>query len=70
MSDPERLDAIEEALMRLQTEIEQLDTAVRAQTQAHDELAARIDRLERRISRLEPDEDPGDEPAPDDGNHG
>jgi prefoldin subunit 5 len=57
MSDPERLDAIEEALMRLQTEIEQLDAAVRAQTEAHDELTTRIDRLERRLTRLEPDDE-------------
>ena len=46
MSDSERLDAIEEALMRLQTEIEQLDAAVRAQTQRHDELTARVERLD------------------------
>lgn len=57
MSDSERLDAIEEALMRLQTEIEQLDAAVRTQTERHDQLAARIDRLEGRLAHLEPDDE-------------
>lgn len=57
MSDDERFDSIEETLMRLQSELEQLDDAVRAQTRTHDALAQRVDQLERRLARLEPDED-------------
>ncbi len=60
MSDDARLDAIEEALMRLQGELEQLDGAVQAQTRAHDALAHRVEQLERRLTRLEPDEDEAD----------
>lgn len=62
MSDDDRFDAIEETLMRLQGELEQLDEAVRAQARAHDALTRRVEQLERRLTRLEPDEDPsGDE---------
>lgn len=70
MSERERLDAIEEALMRLQTEIEQLDDAVRTQTQAHDQFARRIEQLEHRLARLEPDTDNGDGSEPGGENHG
>ncbi len=41
MSEQNRLDAIEEALMRMQSELEQLDEAVQAQSRAHDTLARR-----------------------------
>lgn len=57
MSDDARLDAIEETLMRLQSELEQLDDTVQAQARGHDALARRVDQLERRLARLEPDED-------------
>ncbi len=69
MSDSERLDAIEEALMRLQTEIEQLDVAVRTQTQSHDELARRVEQLERRLARLEPDNGSDEEARMDTNQH-
>lgn len=58
MSDRDRLDAIEEALMRLESEIEQLDQALRAQARDRDALTQRVERLECRLARLEPDEDP------------
>lgn len=60
MSDADRLDAIEEALMRLQSEVEQLDDALRTQARNHDELARRVEKLERRLARVEPDADSSD----------
>lgn len=69
MSDADRLDAIEEALMRLQTEIEQLDDALRTQTRSHDELARRVEHLERRLARLEPDNGNDEEPRIDTNEH-
>ena len=58
MKAEERLDAIEEQLMRLQHEIEQPDATVQGQAAAHDRLAQRCDQLERRIAKIEPDADP------------
>jgi type II secretory pathway component PulJ len=43
--------------MHLQTEIEQLDDAVRTQARSQDELTRRLEQLERRLARLEPDAD-------------
>ena len=59
MKAEERLDAIEEQLMRLQHEIEQLDATVQGQAAAHDRLAQRCDQLERRLAKIEPDADAG-----------
>lgn len=55
MKAEERLDAIEEQLMRLQHEVEQLDATVQGQAAAHDRLAQRCDQLERRLAKIEPD---------------
>lgn len=70
MSDADRLDAIEEALMRLQSEVEQLDDALRAQARNHDELTRRVEQLERRLARVEPDADSDDASEPDDEDRG
>ncbi len=70
MSDADRLDAIEEALMRLQSEVEQLDEALRTQARNDDELTRRVEQLERRLARVEPDADSDDAPEPDDEDHG
>jgi len=59
MKADERLDAIEEQLMRLQHELEQLDATVQGQAAAHDRLAQRCDQLERRLAKIEPDADAG-----------
>ena len=55
MTADERLDAIEETLMRLQHELEQLDATVQGQAAAQERLHQRCDQLERRLARLEPD---------------
>lgn len=57
MTADERLDAIEEKLMRLQHELEQLDATVQGQAATHDRLHQRFEQLERRLARLEPDDD-------------
>ncbi|MEX0606824.1 MAG: hypothetical protein WD382_02305 [Halofilum sp. (in: g-proteobacteria)] len=66
MSDDNRLDAIEETLMRMQSELEQLDEAVQAQARAHDALARRAAQLEHRLTQLEPTQDGEEEEE----NHG
>lgn len=57
MKAEERLDAIEERLMRLQHDFEQLDATVQGQAAAHDRLAQRCEQLERRLAKLEPEGD-------------
>jgi chromosome segregation ATPase len=57
MKTDERLDVIEERLMRLQHELEQLDATVQGQAAAHDRLVQRCDQLERRLASIEPDSD-------------
>lgn len=59
MKAEERLDAIEERLMRLQHDFEQLDATVQGQAAAHDRLVQRCEQLERRLAKLEPDADSG-----------
>ncbi|MFW5970313.1 MAG: SlyX family protein [Halofilum sp. (in: g-proteobacteria)] len=59
MKAEERIDTIEERLMRLQHELEQLDATVQGQAAAHDRLAQRCDQLERRLARFESGDDSG-----------
>lgn len=49
MSEGERLDAVEERLMRLQLELEELDNALRDHIGAQENLARRIARIEARL---------------------
>ncbi len=57
MKTEERLDAIEERLMRLQHDFEQLDATLQGQAAAQDRLVQRCERLERRLAKLEPEGD-------------
>lgn len=60
MSDGERLDTLEERLMRLQVEIEELDDALRDHIAARYDLARRVARLEARLEGDDGEESAGD----------
>ena len=53
MSTAGRLAALEETVDWLRHELEQLDATARAQAAAQDRLLQRLERLERRLDRIE-----------------
>jgi len=63
MSHDERLAAVEEALMRIQADLEHLDDVVRSQAEAQAALQQRIEHLERRLQHSDDsNEDTGTAP--------
>lgn len=56
MNDEERIAAAEEHIMRLQRDHEQLDEVIRTQADTIDQLLRRLDQLEQRLAKFEPDD--------------